>query len=207
MLFPNRYQSDNLVGARDAVEVPDPASQFRIAVNQPVGTELLKVMASTRPFSVHEALQLGETGAFPEVRTSARATARSLTVVMTGDTSEPDPPPVLNNTLGGRVTAPALGRRQGTDGATAGATFTEIASGTGWAVCHQVIRTISVPATQAARLSRSLTVENRRTRDEWRVGSMRRDAIAAPVRSIRNGFRPGICPRRVGGEVRFFVGA
>ena len=165
VLFPNRFQPDNFVRARRSVEVPNSASQIRIAVNPPVGTELLKVMASTEPFSVREALQLSETGAFPVVRTSAQGTARSLTVVMAGDTSAPDTAPVLSNTLGGRVTAPSPGRRQETGGAAAGAASTRLASGAAWAICHQAIRTISTPTTQVARLSRSLTVENRRSRE------------------------------------------
>lgn len=163
VLFPNRYQTDNFVRAGRSVEVPDSASQVRIAVNPPVGLELLKVMASTEPFSVRDALQLSETGAFPVVRTSARATARSLTVVMADDTSKPNATPVLSNTLGGRVTAPAPGRRQGTGAA--GAASTRLASGTEWAICHQAITTVPTPTTQVARLSRSLTVENRRTRE------------------------------------------
>ncbi len=163
VLFPNRYQRDNFVRAGRAVEVPDPASGSRISVNWPVGAELIKVMAWTRLHSVRGALDLDETGAFAAVRTGARGTARSLSVVMAGDTSEPVSAPVFSNDLGGNVPAPALGSRPDTGDAPAGAAVIAASADSGWALCHQVITTIPEPATEVARRARSLRVEDRRT--------------------------------------------
>lgn len=143
VLFPNSHQSDNLVRAGRAVAVPDPAAPIDVVVRNPVGIELLKVLASSRPFSVQEALDLRETGSFHTVRTSAVSTARSLSVVMAdGTRAEP---------AGGLTPAGASG---------AGSTSSP---GAEWTVCHQVVKTIAQPATEAARLSRSLTVEDRRS--------------------------------------------
>ena len=85
ILFPNEYQSDNLVRANRVLEVPDPASQSRIVVTGVTGTELLKVVASTRFIQPFEALQLIASGPFQVLRTRAQGAARSLKVAMTPD--------------------------------------------------------------------------------------------------------------------------
>ncbi len=129
VLFPNQYQSDNLVRARRAVEVPDPNSRSQVVVSGPVGTELIKVVASTRPIPLFEARQLSEAGPFRTVRTQPGGTARSLTVAMTEPTAAP-------------TTTAASGIEP---------------VRTEWALCHQTIATIPTPSAAAQR-PRSLQV-------------------------------------------------
>ena len=116
ILFPNEYQSDNLVRANRVLEVPDPASQSRIVVTGVTGTELLKVVASTRFIQPFEALQLIASGPFQVLRTRAQGAARSLKVAMT-----PDPEPVA--------------QRPGAQSVTP-------AGSTEWAMCHQRLSTV-----------------------------------------------------------------
>ena len=129
VLFPNQYQSDNLVRARRAVEVPDPNSRSQVVVSGPVGTELIKVVASTRPIPLFEARQLSEAGPFRTVRTQPGSTARSLTVAMTEPTAAPP-----------TTTAAGIEPVR-----------------TEWALCHQTIATIPTPS-EAAQRTRSLQV-------------------------------------------------
>ena len=143
VLFPNSHQSSNFVRAATAVAVPDPAAPIKVVVRGPVGIELLKVLASSSPFSVPEALDLRDTGSFQRVSTSAVSTARSLSVVM-ADGARTD-------SAGGSTPAAA-----------GGVGLTSSPSNE-WTICHQVVKTIPVPTTEAARLSRSLTVEDRRS--------------------------------------------
>lgn len=143
-LFPNQYQPDNFVSANRAMEVPDPASRSRIVVTGNVGDELLKVVASTSPVSLFEARQLSDAGGFRVVRTDAQRTARSLSVVM--DDQRP---------AGGSVTTPPAGLIPVSAG-----------SDTGWAVCHQKIRTLAV-GTLASR-TRSLEVRTNDSGDSVR---------------------------------------
>ena len=108
ILFPNQYQSDNLVRANRVLEVPDSASQSRIVVTGTTGTELVKVIASTQPIKPFEAQQLNAAGAFQVVRTRAQGAARSLKVAMT--TPEPTP-------AGQRAPRAEAGRADGHAGA------------------------------------------------------------------------------------------
>ena len=121
VLFPNEYQSDNLVRANSALEVPEPGSNSQVVVTGTVGTELIKVIASTDPIPLFDAMQLSEAGAFRMVRSEPRGTARSLVVAMT----EPS---------GGGSTAPAAG-----------------GAGSEWAMCHQTIATIPTPSASVQR--------------------------------------------------------
>ena len=83
ILFPNQYQSDNLIRANRVLEVPDSASQSRIVVTGTTGTELVKIIASTQPIKPFGAQQLDAAGPFQVVRTRAQGAARSLKVAMT----------------------------------------------------------------------------------------------------------------------------
>ena len=82
VLFPNRHQSDNRVRANAATEVPDPAARARIEVSGATGTELIKVIASSRPVPLFDAAQLAEAGPFQTLRTGADEAARNLSVVI-----------------------------------------------------------------------------------------------------------------------------
>ena len=121
MLFPNEYQSNNLVRANSPVAVPDPRSNSRVMVTGTVGTELIKVIASTEPVPLFDAMQLNKAGAFQMVRAEPQRTARSLVVAMA-------------ETSGGGSTESTL---EGT--------------GTEWAMCHQTIATIPTPAPSVQR--------------------------------------------------------
>ena len=138
-LFPNQYQSENLIRANRTVEVPDPDSRSRIVVTGEVGDELLKIVASTSPVSLFEAQQLTGGGPFQVVRTQATTTARSLSVVISGQ----GPATETSST----TSAPGAITRVSTGDGT----------GAGWAVCHQKIKTVP-ELTLAARQTRSLAV-------------------------------------------------
>jgi hypothetical protein len=86
VLFPNQFQTDNLVRANTVVEVPDPSSNAKITVSEPVGTELIKVIASTEPITLFEATQLAQAGAFRTVRAKPSRVARDLQVIMASQT-------------------------------------------------------------------------------------------------------------------------
>ena len=133
ILFPNEYQPDNLVRANRVLEVPDPASLSRIVVTGTMGTELIKVIASSEPIEPFEARQLAAAGPYQLLRAQAQGVARSLSVTMLGDAPAP---------AGQRPTAtPAVGPVNSAE----------------WAVCHQTISTI--PALSASlQRTRSLAV-------------------------------------------------
>jgi hypothetical protein len=86
VLFPNEFQTDNLVQANTVVEVPDSGSNATITVTEPVGTELIKVIASTEPISLFDATQLAEAGDFTTVRAKPSSVARDLQVTMATET-------------------------------------------------------------------------------------------------------------------------
>lgn len=132
ILFPNQYQPNNRVRAQRAIEVPAPDSGSQVVVRGPVGTELLKVIASTEPVDLLEALQLAEAGPFQTVAMEPARITRSLKVAMT------EPRPV--------ATSPS-----------AAVGVQPVSFGTEWAMCHQSIATIPVP-TLVAQRTRSLQV-------------------------------------------------
>jgi hypothetical protein len=72
-LFPNAYQTDNLVKANAPVEIPPAASAARIVVNAPFGAELVKVVASSKPMTVVPPDQLEGRGAFRSLTGGADA--------------------------------------------------------------------------------------------------------------------------------------
>ena len=82
VLFPNRYQADNLVRANTVTEVPDAAGRARVTVTGPAGAELIKVFASSRPTPLFDAAQLGAAGPFRAVQGRAGQAARNLQVVL-----------------------------------------------------------------------------------------------------------------------------
>lgn len=51
-LFPNGYQSNNRIKAGETLEVPSKSSESRIKVTGPVGIELIKVVATSKPVTV-----------------------------------------------------------------------------------------------------------------------------------------------------------
>lgn len=51
-LFPNSYQPKNHIKAGETLEVPSAASESRIKVTGPVGVELIKIVATSKPVAV-----------------------------------------------------------------------------------------------------------------------------------------------------------
>lgn len=51
-LFPNSFQPDNRIRAGQVIEVPSAASESRIKVTGPVGFELIKIIATSKPVAV-----------------------------------------------------------------------------------------------------------------------------------------------------------
>jgi hypothetical protein len=82
VLFPNRFQTDNLVRGNTVMEVPDPSSNAKITVAEPVGAKLIKVIASTERVTLFDATQLVQAGAFTTVRATPSRVARDLQVTM-----------------------------------------------------------------------------------------------------------------------------
>ena len=80
-LFPNQYQTDNHVYANRPVEIAGPGSGARVTVSGPVGTELIKIVAASRPITVVPETQLQGRGVFRTVEGGAQTLARNLQVV------------------------------------------------------------------------------------------------------------------------------
>lgn len=152
VLFPNEHQPDNFVAGGRALRVPDPNASFRIVVSGTVGTELLKVIASTEPRPLFEAQQLAEAGPFQVVQARPARLARSLTVVM-------DRPPTPTG-----ETTPTTGSSSGTGTTTTpSSSAIVVRDDNEWAVCHQAINTVST-LSASARRTRSLTVQRTEVR-------------------------------------------
>src|ERR1700733_6652123 len=87
-LFPNRFQPDNHVFANRPVEIAGGFTGAQIMVQPPTGTELIKVITSTRPISIVPDSQfLPGSGPFRSIDGGVRALTRDLQVVAGG------PPP------------------------------------------------------------------------------------------------------------------
>lgn len=152
VLFPNEHQRDNFVAANRTLRVPEPAATFRIVVGGDVGTELLKVIASTEPRSLFEAGDLSGAGPFQTVRAQPARLARSLTVVMA------DSPSGASGS-----SASAAGASSPASAASA-AGVRLVSDSNEWAICHQAITTVPT-LSAAARRMRSLTVQRTEVRD------------------------------------------
>jgi Domain of unknown function (DUF4384) len=88
LLFPNRFQPDNHVFANRPVEIAGGFTGAQIMVQPPTGTELIKVITSTRPISIVPDSQfLPGSGPFRSIDGGVRALTRDLQVVAGG------PPP------------------------------------------------------------------------------------------------------------------
>jgi outer membrane protein OmpA-like peptidoglycan-associated protein len=77
-LFPNKYQTDALVGAGKRVQVPDPASGARLQVSGPVGQEQIKVFYSSKPLTIFADLGSSGGGMFRSIDGGMDAVSRSL---------------------------------------------------------------------------------------------------------------------------------
>jgi len=81
-LFPNGYESNNHIRAGQTLEIPSAASETRIKVTGPVGRELIKVIATSKPVKVvPEAHYDSSTGLFRTLAAGAEELDRDLEVV------------------------------------------------------------------------------------------------------------------------------
>lgn len=163
VLFPNRYQPDNWLAAGRTLQVPDQAAEFRIVVSGAVGTELLKVIASTERRPLLETLQMADAGPFQVVRAQPARLARSLTVVMSDSNDAPSPgsAPVVRP-VAGAVVRPARPSSPSPGSPPQAADVTLAAASGEWAVCDQAITTVPT-LSAAARRTRSLAVQRTQT--------------------------------------------
>lgn len=81
LLFPNAYQIDNRIKGGATLEVPGPGTGAEIKVQPPVGTELIKVIASTKPIEVVYERDLTGSGVFKSIAGGTTTIARNLGVV------------------------------------------------------------------------------------------------------------------------------
>ena len=88
-LFPNAAQSDNKVKAGETVEIPSAASGAQIRVGGPVGAELIKVIATSKPVTVIADGQWKQgSGLFRSLEGDAGTLQRDLEVVATKPPAE-----------------------------------------------------------------------------------------------------------------------
>ena len=82
LLFPNAFQRDARIAGNQVVEIPAPGSGAGIRVGGPVGRELIKVIASTKPVPMFQAVQPAANATFAVLALGARSLARDLQVTM-----------------------------------------------------------------------------------------------------------------------------
>ena len=82
LLFPNAVQKDARVAAGHVVQIPAPDTGISIRVSDPVGRELVKVIATTSPAPLFEASTLAGAGPFATLEEDSGSVARDLQVTM-----------------------------------------------------------------------------------------------------------------------------
>ena len=82
LLFPNAFQRDARISGNRVVEIPAPGSGAGIRVGGPVGRELIKVIASTKPVPMFQAVQPAANATFAVLAVGGRSLARDLQVTM-----------------------------------------------------------------------------------------------------------------------------
>ena len=85
LIYPNRYQKRHKVPAHRVVQIPSEDAQFQLQVGGPAGTELIKVIATTKADPLIAEKYLSEAGPVSEYRGTAKSLTRDITV-------ELDPP-------------------------------------------------------------------------------------------------------------------
>ena len=83
-IFPNRYESDNLVRAGKAISIPPAGSEYQLLVSHPKGAELLTVIASKDNIPMTRDLvdQSTEAGPFLALRGDAVSVAKDLKITL-----------------------------------------------------------------------------------------------------------------------------
>lgn len=83
VVFPNQYQTQNRVAAKQVLQLPGPGMQYQLQVGPPFGANLIKVLATKQPVSLLEAAEFARAGAFRSFSGGPAALARQLNVVAT----------------------------------------------------------------------------------------------------------------------------
>lgn len=87
-LFPNGYQTNNKIKAGETLEVPSKSSDSRIKVTGPVGIELIKVVATSKPVTVIPDGHFQSGGGLFKTLTDGSDLDRDLQVVSANQPSE-----------------------------------------------------------------------------------------------------------------------
>ncbi|WP_084456767.1 DUF4384 domain-containing protein [Desulfogranum mediterraneum] len=87
IIFPNQFQQDNRVRAGQIVQVPGKKQNFDFRVGGPVGSELIKVIATTSATPLIKPGLTSPAGPYKAVHQSAAALAKDLSVVARQDTA------------------------------------------------------------------------------------------------------------------------
>ncbi|GGE24659.1 hypothetical protein GCM10011390_50120 [Aureimonas endophytica] len=80
-LFPNAYQRNNAVRAGEVLEIPAASSGASITVSEPVGGELIKIIATSSSAPIVPEAQLQGGGAFKSLSGDVEGLMRNLAVV------------------------------------------------------------------------------------------------------------------------------
>lgn len=82
MIFPNRFQRDNRIRAGQIIQVPSDDADFDFQVSGPVGSELVKIIATQYPNPLFEPDTLEPVGPYRALTRDAPTIARDLSVVL-----------------------------------------------------------------------------------------------------------------------------
>jgi hypothetical protein len=80
VVFPNRYQRNNWVGAFETVRIPSRSERFRLRVGGPSGEEVLKVIATDRPIECLDVRHLALSGDFYALPGDVNSISRDINV-------------------------------------------------------------------------------------------------------------------------------
>ena len=83
VIFPNAYTSDGRVTGNTVTPIPGPGAEWRLAISEPLGTNMIKVLATTSHVDPFRAATFGQNlGPFRARQDSPELIARSVTAVM-----------------------------------------------------------------------------------------------------------------------------
>lgn len=82
IIFPNAYQQDNFVKAGQTVAIPGRNARFDFKVGGPEGTEVLKVIATSKPGPVLRETPMAEVGPFARVVGDGETIAKDIRVTL-----------------------------------------------------------------------------------------------------------------------------
>ena len=83
ILFPNRFSSGNKVKANEVYSVPDKGDGYKITVNGPPGTEIVKAIATLKPISFIDTDFSGTRSIFKSVEKNVPTFTRDLSIEAT----------------------------------------------------------------------------------------------------------------------------